>query len=569
MRDRCSSRRRASSRVLVPLASAALWLLAAATRPCAAQGSGPETDAAGSAPGALAQQIAAILAEPAVARAHWGISVKTMDGATIFSRNEAQLFQPASTAKLFTTAAAMALLGPESTVETRITGQGSSTDASELHGDLVLVGAADANLSGRVLPYVAPSRRPRSADADAKSPAPDPLAPLLAMADAVAATGLKLVTGDVVGDDRLFPSEPYAIGWEQDDLVWGYGAPASALSVADNQLRLTVTPGERAGQPAAVVLDQVAPFYVVEAAVTTAPARSASGGVQIERAPGSRALRVYGQIAADAGADVEEIAIADPAEYAALALKAMLEARGVVVRGSAVALHRYPVEARGFLSQLREPLASLVPPAPVQRSAPAATSGCAHCAVKSGTSEKLLARYASPPLAQDIVATNKTSQNLHAELLLRRLGLAWGADGSAAQGARVVRQFLLSAGIDRDDVILYDGSGLSDHDLVTPRAQAELLAYAARQPWFATWKASLPVGGVDGTLSSRFIHDPLQGRVFAKTGTLGEARALAGYLQCASGRTVLFSIMDTAHPPGSNADRDAMDRIVAAVAAAN
>jgi serine-type D-Ala-D-Ala carboxypeptidase/endopeptidase (penicillin-binding protein 4) len=165
--------------------------------------------------------------------------------------------------------------------------------------------------------------------------------------------------------------------------------------------------------------------------------------------------------------------------------------------------------------------------------------------------------------------TNKTSENLHAELLLRQLGLARGRDGTIAQGARVLRQFLVSAGIDKDDFVFLDGSGLSGHDLVTPRATARLLQYASGQTWFADWKSSLPVGGVDGSLEGRFAKAPLKGKVFAKTGTLGEARALSGYVECASGRTVIFSIMVGNHLPQVHADRDVMDKIVAAIAAAN
>jgi D-alanyl-D-alanine carboxypeptidase/D-alanyl-D-alanine-endopeptidase (penicillin-binding protein 4) len=123
--------------------------------------------------------------------------------------------------------------------------------------------------------------------------------------------------------------------------------------------------------------------------------------------------------------------------------------------------------------------------------------------------------------------------------------------------------------------VFYDGSGLSGHDLVTPRAIAKLLSYVAHdpktgtpQPWFAAWKASLPVGGVDGTLADRFTAAPLKGHVFAKTGTMGEANALSGYLDCASGQTVIFSILVGNHLPGDSADRDAMDKIVAAIAAA-
>jgi serine-type D-Ala-D-Ala carboxypeptidase/endopeptidase (penicillin-binding protein 4) len=168
-----------------------------------------------------------------------------------------------------------------------------------------------------------------------------------------------------------------------------------------------------------------------------------------------------------------------------------------------------------------------------------------------------------------VVVTNKVSQNLHAELLLRQLGAARGRDGTIAQGARVVRQFLLSAGIDKDDFVFFDGSGLSGHDLVTPRATARLLQYASGQPWFADWKSSLPVGGVDGSLEGRFTKAPLKGKVWAKTGSLGEARALSGYVECASGRMAVFSVMVGNHLPQTNADREVMDRIVAAVAAAN
>jgi D-alanyl-D-alanine carboxypeptidase/D-alanyl-D-alanine-endopeptidase (penicillin-binding protein 4) len=140
----------------------------------------------------------------------------------------------------------------------------------------------------------------------------------------------------------------------------------------------------------------------------------------------------------------------------------------------------------------------------------------------------------------------------------------------------LVQAFLLHAGIDGDDFVFYDGSGLSGHDLVTPRATARLLAFAATNPktydaaptWFADWKASLPVGGEDGTLENRFPNPPLKDHIFAKTGTEGEARALSGYLDCASGRTVIFSILVSNHLPGTTADRDAMDKIVAAIQAA-
>ena len=137
------------------------------------------------------------------------------------------------------------------------------------------------------------------------------------------------------------------------------------------------------------------------------------------------------------------------------------------------------------------------------------------------------------------------------------------------EGARVVRQFMMSAGVDDNDFFLYDGSGMSMDDRIAPRATTKLLTYAARQPWGTAWRDTLPIAGVDGTLSGRFKNSPLKGKLWAKTGTHNESNALSGYLTTASGKTVAFSIMVNGHRPGSNVEIKAMDRICEAVAAAD
>jgi serine-type D-Ala-D-Ala carboxypeptidase/endopeptidase (penicillin-binding protein 4) len=249
------------------------------------------------------------------------------------------------------------------------------------------------------------------------------------------------------------------------------------------------------------------------------------------------------------------LAIEDPADYAARSLRAMLLARGVQVSGTARAQHRLSTETGDFLSDQQQPI--VFHPISIQN-VQAANVG-----------PFLLASHVSPTLGDDLVVTNKVSQNLHAEITLRTLGKLESSDGSLLEGTRVVRQFLVSAGIAPGDFVLYDGCGLSPQDLVTPRAFTSLLAYAARQSWGEAFRTSLPVGGVDGSLSARFKQPLLDGKVFAKTGTLGEARALSGYLVAASGQKVAFSIMCTDHSPSLPADRTAMDKIVAAIAEAN
>jgi len=517
-------------------------------------------------PASLPTQIAALLDDPAVSHDHWGIMVTSLDGALIYGLNQTQLFQPASVTKLFTTAAALALLGPDATFTTRVIALGTIAKG-RLHGNLVLKGDGDANLSARQLPYT-----PLSGNARLDSPPPNPLHFIDDLADQIASSGLKAIDGSILGDDTLFSWEPYPEDWAIDDAVWGYGAPVSALSINDNQIKLTIAPGilppvvsahQIGNTPAVVTLNPDLPYYAIQNDAVTLDPKS-KWSIGIDREPGSHTIRIYGTIAADAAPDVEEVAIDDPAAYASLSLKQALVARGIAVLGDAHAWHRVPSDTIGFLAEVQSGIPYL------EMSGGGKLMPCLRCGQSFGPGP-VLAKHVSVPLQEDIVVTNKVSQNLHAESLLHQLAVSYGDtlnNGSTAEGARVVRQFLINAGLDPNDFVFYDGSGLSSHDLVTPRAVAKLLQFATTQPWFADWKASLPVGGVDGTLADRFTQPPLKGHVFAKTGTLGEARSLAGYLDAASGRTVIFSILVDNHLPGTTADRDAMDKIVAAIQAA-
>lgn len=496
----------------------------------------------------------ALTQDPTVAAAHWGIQVTDLHGTPLCSVNEAQLFRPASNNKIFTTATALALLGPTHTFETRVTGK--LDPATGIVTDLTLLGGGDANLDSHDLPYLAPADRPPIRNQT--PPPPFAFHDLEDLAAQLATKGVTSVSGSIMGDDALFPYEPYAESWNTGDSIWGYGAPVSALSIADNQLRLTVTPA-LAGKPALVTLEQhgVA-YYTVQSQVDTFAAKHPLTGVQVERLPGSRTLRVFGSIAADAPPDTEQIAIDDPAAYAAMAFRNILIARGIPVSGGTVVSHLPAYDTSGFLAALR-----------ANDAKPDLTRGadCMHAG-----NLPVLATHRSAPLAQDLVLTNKISQNLHAELLFHQLGLlVFCGQGSTLQAASMVRNYLLKSGLAPNDFLFYDGSGLSNHDLVTPRATAKFLAYAAAQPWFPTWRATLPIGGVDGGLLTRFgpPNSTLKGRVFAKTGTLGESRALSGYVTTAIGQTLIFSIMVDTHLPTTTADRTVMDRIVETIAAQN
>jgi serine-type D-Ala-D-Ala carboxypeptidase/endopeptidase (penicillin-binding protein 4) len=454
------------------------------------------------------------LATPAAQQSFWGLLVADAEtGKVLYEWNADRHFHPASTTKLFTTTLALAKLGPEFRFHTTLEAAGALDAGGELHGDLVLVGRGDPNLSNRQFPYTEQVEREGPADKV-----------LAEMADAAVAQGLRRLDGDIIADDSYFSYERYPSGWELEDLKYGFGAPVSAIAVNDNTFFVEARPGEHAQEPTSISEEPWAADYdFLNHIVTAAP--HAEVKIHVTWEPGSHQIDLQGEIPAGAEPVRLTLALPEPAEYAAQLLKRLLEQHGVQVQGQARARHSGDLAA-----------------------SPAGTP-------------TILAEHISVPLADVIRAVNKTSENLHAEMLLRTVARVETGTGSLENGLKVEAEFLKIAGVSEDDAFLTDGSGLSRRNLVTPRAMVALLRYIARQPWSYALVSSLPVAGKDGTLAAPFKDSAAAGRIFAKTGSLEHAKALAGYATTLSGRHLVFAILGdnyTVHAAEANSIIDAI-----------
>lgn len=439
-----------------------------------------------------------ILQRPSFTTTRWGVLVESLDQQRVlYSRDAEQLFIPASTLKLYTTAAALVHLGPDYRFRTSVYAAAGPDEAGIIHGDVILYGRGDPNLSSRASHG-------------------GTLTPLDHLAEQLYQAGVREIRGDIVGDESYFSGPPLGVGWEWDDLQWPYGAEVSALSVDDNVVTLSLLPGAAPGDPVQVFTLPETTYITVINKARTAPAGT-HREIGIHRGLQQNVIEIWGQIPTDSPGLYRSVAVHQPALYAATLLSESLARRGIkitgrILRADATSRRQDPLD----FAQLKE-----------------------------------LAAVQSIPLAEELRILNKISQNLHAELLLRTVGAVVTGEGTASQGIKVISDLLQSGQVRRQGLALQDGSGLSRQNLVAPATTVDLLRYMYRHPQREVFLSSLPVAGIDGTLQSRMRGTPAQDNVRAKTGSIRYTSTLSGYVTTARGEHLVFTIMANNHtgPP--------------------
>ena len=462
----------------------------------------------------FAQRAEGLVSAAPVNKGEWGLLVvDAVTGETLYEKNADRYFTPASNMKLLTTALALDKLGPDYRFRTTVETHGAIAHGV-LSSDLILVGRGDPNLSNRRFPF----------DTKEEFDGP-PEKVLIELADQVVARGVKEIAGDIVGDDSYFPRDRYPDGWEIDDMVWEYGAAISAIVLDDNTVTLTLTPAEKAGDRVVGAVEPATADFAVRNEVTTSD-KAEKADLTLVREPGSNMVVLSGTLPAKSAPRKLVLAIQEPAQHAASTLARLLAERGVKFWGTPRANH--------------EPDAA-------------------------EASRTVLAEHVSLPLVDTLKLVNKISQNLHTEILLRTAARQQGRWAKPDDLLKFPEEFYVRAGIAPGDVVQEDGSGMSRHDLVTPRALVALLLYAQKQSWFPVYFGSLPVAGIDGTLSDRMKKAGMMGRIHAKTGSVEHVQTLSGFADTPGGRRLIFSFLSNNESVQDHQVHDALDGLCMAM----
>lgn len=443
----------------------------------------------------LRRDLQRILAAPGWKGATYSVLAVSLDrGDTLFALDPARRVAPASNMKLFTTAAALRVLGPGYRFATYLLVDAPARGGI-LEGDAILYGTGDPAISGRMLDNAT--------------------APFEAFADALERAGIREIAGDLVGDGSYFDDE-WTGAWEEDDLDAYYAAPVGALVFNESMVTIHVAPAAGVG-PARVWTRPATIGFALRNEVRTVP--SGRTAVRFER--GDSGFVLTGTIVRGRGTVSRRLPVVDPANYAAAALAGVLERRGIRVGG--VRVVRDAAASRVGFGRQRNG--------------------------RGGTgSPRVLAIHRSPELREIVRVTNHVSHNLFADALLKAVGRAAAGEGSFDAGGTVLAH-LLAAGDDAAAAALrvVDGSGLARSNRVSAGATIALLRQMDEGPLARDFFESLPqAGSADGL--RRMYKGPAAGNLRAKTGTIRYVSALSGYVRSADGERIAFSVIANGVP---------------------
>lgn len=435
--------------------------------------------------------------------AFWGIVVRDSTGRYLEKYHANKLFTPASNLKLLTSATILNELGPSYKFKTYMYGMGSLQDSVWV-GNIIIRGSGDPSISGTFYDGYR-------------------LQVMHEFFAALDSIGIKKIDGNLIGNTSYFDTKPYPDTWMWNDLTNYYAPQINALSFNNNVIELTVSGNQPVGDRPTLSWFPFNTDYVQFVNEQLITPSNTWFDVHYRRYLGTNTILLSGYVP-KGHSDRESLTVMNPARYFMDTYRKYLSNGGIDVTGRIIIDNRFhDWDSKTY---------------------------------------KKLGVHVSPPLGDLIKHMNKESDNFYAEMFLKVAAAEhYGVQGTTELGIELAKNFLESLGADVSDIEMHDGSGLSASTLISPDAMSTLLLGVMDQPYFETYKESLPVGGVDGSLEYRFNNGELTGLVHAKTGYISSTRALSGYLTTQSNQTVVFSIF-TNHYEQSTSYIDYVDKLI-------
>jgi len=316
---------------------------------------------------------------------------------------------------------------------------------------------------------------------------------------AVRNAGIKKISGRVIADESFFESQVVNPKWTWEDMGNYYAPAIHGISYVDNTYRMVFRSNKIGTTPDILRVEPEVPGLEVDNHLKSTTI--GHDAAYFYGAPYSFDRSVYGEIPANKIEFTVKGDLPNPALLLAQHFHAKLIESGLSINGF-----------------------------PIVRVAPINGS-------------KIIYTHLSPPLRDIITETNVKSNNHFAEYLFKFISTKNGNVGATKEAIAAIRSYWKSKALPVDQLMQYDGCGLSPCDVISANFYVELLTYMRnKSPYSSDFYNSLPITGGRGTLSELLVNTPLQGKIHAKSGTIDNVKCYAGYMEIKN-RTLVFALM--------------------------
>jgi len=418
------------------------------------------------------------------AHSNWGVLIQSAKtGEIIYSRNSQKLFMPASNEKIPVCSASLINFGPDFKFSSEIYTDGK-IENNTLKGNLIIFAGGDPTIGyqedGKLL--------------------------FDKWAEELKSKGFTKIEGNIIGNDNIFDDEFLGRGWSWDYLSDWYAAEISPFIFYENTFKVRCSPADEIGKPCNLEIKPNTNFISIINKTKTVEKGQGRRNISFNRAPNTNIIEISGDVDIGSRPFSDYGTIHNPTLYFLTVLKETFEKNGIIITGNV--FDNDDIDSNPAKKNLT-----------------------------------LLLKQESPELKEILRTLMKKSQNLYSEALVKLLGYYYGKEGSFSEGRKVIQDTLTSCGLDPNNYVMADGSGVCRYDFISPDYIVKIFKYMYHHKYFKEFYDSLPIAGVDGTIKYRMRGTSAEGNIRAKTGTIENVRALSGYATTKDGETIIFSMI--------------------------